>query len=41
MSPEARERFERREQVAATAAMATFLAPRSVAVVGTALLHLL
>jgi hypothetical protein len=41
MSPEARERFERREQVAATAAMATFLALRSVAVVGAALLHLL
>jgi acetate---CoA ligase (ADP-forming) len=34
VSPEARERFERREQVAATAAMRTFLAPRSVAVIG-------
>jgi predicted CoA-binding protein/RimJ/RimL family protein N-acetyltransferase len=34
LSPEALERFERREQVAATAAMRAFLAPRSVAVVG-------
>jgi acetyl coenzyme A synthetase (ADP forming)-like protein len=34
MSPEARERFERREQVAATAAMRAFLEPRSVAVIG-------
>ena len=34
MSPEARERFERREQVAATAAMQTFFSPRSVAVIG-------
>ena len=34
MSREARERFERREQVAATAAMQTFFSPRSVAVIG-------
>jgi acetate---CoA ligase (ADP-forming) len=34
MSPEALERFERREQVAATAAMRAFFEPRSVAVVG-------
>src|SRR5512132_1948351 len=34
MSPEARERFERREQVAATAAMRAFLGSRSVAVIG-------
>jgi acetate---CoA ligase (ADP-forming) len=34
LSPEARERFERREQVAATAAMRAFLGPRSVAVIG-------
>jgi acetate---CoA ligase (ADP-forming) len=34
LSPEALERFERREQVAATAAMRAFLEPRSVAVVG-------
>jgi GNAT superfamily N-acetyltransferase len=34
LSPEARERFERREQVAATAAMRTFFSPRSVAVIG-------
>jgi acetate---CoA ligase (ADP-forming) len=34
LSPEARERFERREQVAATAAMRAFFEPRSVAVVG-------
>jgi acetate---CoA ligase (ADP-forming) len=34
LSPEARERFERREQVAATAAMQAFLGPRSVAVIG-------
>jgi acetyl coenzyme A synthetase (ADP forming)-like protein len=34
LSPEARERFERREQVAATAAMRAFLEPRSVAVIG-------
>jgi acetate---CoA ligase (ADP-forming) len=34
LSPEALERFERREQVAAAAAMRAFLAPRSVAVVG-------
>jgi acetyl coenzyme A synthetase (ADP forming)-like protein len=34
LSPEALERFERREQVAATAAMDAFLAPRSVAVIG-------
>jgi acetyl coenzyme A synthetase (ADP forming)-like protein len=34
MSPEARERFERREQVAATAAMRAFFEPRSVAVIG-------
>jgi acetyl coenzyme A synthetase (ADP forming)-like protein len=34
LSPEARERFERRDQVAATAAMRAFLGPRSVAVVG-------
>jgi acetate---CoA ligase (ADP-forming) len=33
-SPAALERFERREQVAATAAMRAFLEPRSVAVVG-------
>src|SRR5512132_260703 len=34
LSPEARERFERREQVAATAAMRAFLGPHSVAVIG-------
>jgi acetate---CoA ligase (ADP-forming) len=34
LSPEAMDRFERREQAAAAAAMRTFLAPRSVAVVG-------
>jgi acetyl coenzyme A synthetase (ADP forming)-like protein len=34
LSPEAVERFEQREQVAAAAAMHAFLAPRSVAVVG-------
>jgi acetate---CoA ligase (ADP-forming) len=34
LSPEAREWFERREQVAATAAMRAFLGPRSVAVIG-------
>jgi predicted CoA-binding protein/RimJ/RimL family protein N-acetyltransferase len=34
MSPEALEWFERREQVAATAAMRAFLHPRSVAVIG-------
>ncbi|HEY3143723.1 MAG TPA: bifunctional GNAT family N-acetyltransferase/acetate--CoA ligase family protein [Acidimicrobiales bacterium] len=34
LSPEALERFERREQVAATAAMDAFFAPRSVAVIG-------
>jgi acetyl coenzyme A synthetase (ADP forming)-like protein len=34
LSPEALEQFERREQVAATAAMDAFLAPRSVAVIG-------
>jgi acetyl coenzyme A synthetase (ADP forming)-like protein len=34
LSPEALKRFERREQVAATAAMRAFLEPRSVAVVG-------
>jgi len=34
LSPEALERFERRDQVAATAAMDAFLAPRSVAVIG-------
>ncbi|HEY6709359.1 MAG TPA: GNAT family N-acetyltransferase, partial [Actinomycetota bacterium] len=34
LSPEARERFERREQVAATAAMQAFLGPGSVAVIG-------
>jgi acetate---CoA ligase (ADP-forming) len=34
LSPEAREQFERREQVAATAAMRAFFQPRSVAVVG-------
>jgi acetate---CoA ligase (ADP-forming) len=34
LSPEALERFEQREQAAATAAMRAFLAPRSVAVVG-------
>jgi acetyl coenzyme A synthetase (ADP forming)-like protein len=34
LSPEAQARFERREQVAATAAMRAFLEPRSVAVVG-------
>src|ERR671912_852390 len=34
LSPEALERFERREQVAATAAMRAFFEPRSVAVVG-------
>ena len=34
LTPEAREHFERREQVAAAAAMRTFLAPRSVAVIG-------
>ncbi|HET9290619.1 MAG TPA: GNAT family N-acetyltransferase, partial [Actinomycetes bacterium] len=34
LSPAALERFERREQVAATAAMRAFLEPRSVAVVG-------
>jgi len=34
LSPEALERFERREQTAAIAAMAAFFAPRSVAVVG-------
>ncbi|HKP98699.1 MAG TPA: GNAT family N-acetyltransferase [Actinomycetes bacterium] len=34
LSPEAQERFERREQVAATAAMRAFFEPRSVAVIG-------
>jgi acetyl coenzyme A synthetase (ADP forming)-like protein len=34
LSPEALERFERREQSAAAAAMRAFLAPRSVAVIG-------
>jgi acetyl coenzyme A synthetase (ADP forming)-like protein len=34
MSPEAQERFERREQAAATAAMRAFLGPGSVAVIG-------
>jgi acetate---CoA ligase (ADP-forming) len=34
MSPEALDRFERREQVAATAAMRAFFAPESVAVIG-------
>ena len=34
LSPEARELFERREQVAATAAMRAFFQPRSVAVIG-------
>src|SRR6266498_3153488 len=34
LSPEALERFERREQTAAIAAMEAFLAPRSVAVIG-------
>jgi acetyl coenzyme A synthetase (ADP forming)-like protein len=34
LSPEALERFERREQMAATAAMRAFFAPRSVAVIG-------
>ncbi len=34
LSPEAMERFERREQSAAAAAMRNFLAPRSVAVIG-------
>jgi acetyl coenzyme A synthetase (ADP forming)-like protein len=34
LSPEAIERFERREQTAAIAAMESFLAPRSVAVIG-------
>jgi acetate---CoA ligase (ADP-forming) len=34
LSPKALERFEQREQVAATAAMQAFLEPRSVAVVG-------
>jgi acetyl coenzyme A synthetase (ADP forming)-like protein len=34
LSPQARERFERREQVAAAAALRAFLAPRSVAVIG-------
>jgi acetyl coenzyme A synthetase (ADP forming)-like protein len=34
LSPEALERFERREQVAATAAMDAFFAPGSVAVIG-------
>jgi acetate---CoA ligase (ADP-forming) len=34
LSPEALERFEQREQVAATAAMRAFLEPRSVAVIG-------
>ena len=34
LSPEALERFERREQVAATAAMRAFFEPRSVAVIG-------
>ncbi|HYT81146.1 MAG TPA: GNAT family N-acetyltransferase [Actinomycetota bacterium] len=34
ISPEAIERFERREQTAAIAAMGSFLAPRSVAVIG-------
>jgi acetate---CoA ligase (ADP-forming) len=34
LSPEARERFQRREQVAATAAMRAFFEPRSVAVIG-------
>jgi acetyl coenzyme A synthetase (ADP forming)-like protein len=34
MSPEALERFERREQLAATAAMRAFFEPRAVAVIG-------
>lgn len=34
LSPEARERFERREQIATAASVATVLAPRSVAVIG-------
>jgi acetate---CoA ligase (ADP-forming) len=34
LTPEGRERFERREQTAAVAALRAFLAPRSVAVVG-------
>jgi acetate---CoA ligase (ADP-forming) len=34
LTPEGLERFERREQTAAAAAMRTFLAPRSVAVIG-------
>jgi acetyl coenzyme A synthetase (ADP forming)-like protein len=34
LSPEARDRFERRERLAAAAAMRTILAPRSVAVIG-------
>jgi len=34
LSPEALERFEQREQVAATAALRAFFAPRSVAVIG-------
>jgi acetyl coenzyme A synthetase (ADP forming)-like protein len=34
LSPEALERFERREQMAATAAMRAFFEPRSVAVIG-------
>jgi acetyl coenzyme A synthetase (ADP forming)-like protein len=34
LSPEALERFERREQVAATAAMRAFFEPRAVAVIG-------
>jgi acetate---CoA ligase (ADP-forming) len=34
LSPEALDRFEQREQVAATAAMRAFLEPRSVAVIG-------
>ncbi len=35
LSPEARERFEKREAMAALAAVNRFLAPRSVAVIGT------
>ena len=34
LTPEGRERFERREQAAAVAAMRVFLSPRSVAVIG-------
>ena len=34
LSPEARDRFERREQIATAASVATILAPRSVAVIG-------